>query len=77
MAVCPFYRIDRIQVERRKKARDEKASVMTDVPAPWCAHLYSPVGKYVATRIVGGANKLRCGGDLDKCQIPPTHGPKR
>jgi hypothetical protein len=75
MAVCPFYRVQQIVIERRRKRRDEDA-VKAPRPAPWCAHLYSPVTKYVATVIVGGSNKLRCGGDLDKCQVPPTRRPK-
>jgi len=37
--------------------------------AAWCAHLYSPVSKYVATTIAGGADKLQCHGDLAKCQV--------
>jgi hypothetical protein len=78
MAACPFYRTDRIFVERRRKQRHADPVASTpEIAAPWCAHLYSPVSKYVATRIVGGANKLRCGGDLGSCEIPLALRPKR
>ena len=73
---CPFYRIDKVIVERRRIIRDGVGSQPPALPAPWCAHLYSPVSKYVATHIVGGANQLRCGGDLDKCHIPLVLAPK-
>jgi hypothetical protein len=76
MAKCPFYRADKIVVERRHRPRDGQPQSTPAVTAPWCAHLYSPVSKFVATRIVGGANKLRCGGELDRCDIPPARRPK-
>jgi hypothetical protein len=77
MAVCPFFRVECIKIERRKKPREGTPAPMTGtVPAPWCAHLYSPVSKYLATRVVGGADKLRCGGDLEKCHIPVKQRPK-
>ena len=73
MPVCPFYRLEQTFVERRKFRR----SGLQETPgAPWCAHLYSTVGKYVATRIVGGAERLRCEGDLNRCQIPPRRRPR-
>jgi hypothetical protein len=75
MAVCPFYRLDRAIVERRRQRRSEHAQPRP-VPAAWCAHLYSPVSKYLATRIAGGADQLRCGGDLTKCQVRPLFRPK-
>lgn len=34
----------------------------------WCTHKHSPVP---AAWVVGGANMLRCDGDLEKCQVPP------
>jgi hypothetical protein len=75
MAVCPFYRLDRTVIERRRQRRNAHAEP-PPVSAPWCAHLYSPVSKFVAMRIVGGAYKLRCAGDLAKCQVSPSLRPK-
>jgi hypothetical protein len=75
---CPFYRVDKVVVERRRSLRDGlPAAEPPELPAPWCAHLHSPVSKFLATRIVGGADKLHCGGDLQCCDIPLTRGPKR
>ena len=75
MPVCPFYRLEQTFVERRKSRRSGTGEPAKD-RAPWCAHLYSTVGKYVATRIVGGAERLRCEGDLNRCQIPPRRRPR-
>jgi hypothetical protein len=72
---CPFYRLDKASVERRKQRRAGSLQPPS-LAAPWCAHLFSPVSKYVATRIVGGTEKLRCGGDLAKCQVSPSLRPK-
>jgi hypothetical protein len=76
MATCPFYRVDATQVERRKSPRDDSRANLPAARAPWCAHLHSPVTKYVATVVAGGYRRLRCGGDLGNCQIQPTRRPK-
>jgi len=34
----------------------------------WCEHPNSPCD-YDDTRLVGGSNRLKCGGDLTKCPI--------
>jgi hypothetical protein len=75
MSLCPFYRRDAASVERRRQRRVNQ-SPPPNITAAWCAHLYSPVSKYVATRIAGGADKLRCSGDLTKCQVRESLRPK-
>jgi hypothetical protein len=75
MSLCPFYRRDRVFVERRRHRRANE-SLPPELAAAWCAHLYSPVSKYVATRIAGGADKLQCTGDLTKCQVREAVRPK-
>ena len=75
MARCPFFRAEIIFVERRRAHRIHMSQTPA-VSAPWCAHLYSPVSRFLATNVVGGANKLRCGGELEKCHIPPQRRPK-
>ena len=75
MSVCPFYRHDRVCVERRRQRRAIQARP-PEVTAAWCAHLYSPVSKYMATRIAGGTDKLQCSGDLAKCQVREAVRPK-
>jgi hypothetical protein len=74
--MCPFYRTSPVTVERRRKARESGAAQPPVTAAPWCAHLYSPVTKYIATVIVGGADKLRCSGNLARCQIQASVRPK-
>ena len=37
-------------------------------PFPWCSHEHSPVSMRIATGSVG-EHKLKCGGDLAKCQV--------
>lgn len=69
---CPFYRIDQSLVERRKSRRDGQS---LSIPAPWCAHLHSPVTQYLATQVVGG-NKLPCKGELVRCAIGVELRPK-
>ena len=76
MATCPFYRVDAAWVERRKSPRDDSDTKAPAARAPWCAHLHTPVTKYVATVVAGGHRRLRCGGDLAKCQIQPTRRPR-
>jgi hypothetical protein len=76
MATCPFYRVDAISTERRKSPRDDSLAKAPVLPAPWCAHLHSPVTKYVATVVAGGHRRLKCGGELANCQIQPTRRPR-
>ena len=76
MATCPFYRVDATSAERRKSPRDDSAAKEPTLSAPWCAHLHSPVTKYVATIVAGGHRRLKCGGELGNCQIQPTRRPR-
>ena len=74
---CSFFREDRLLHEQR--GQEPAVALFSPVPpaAPWCAHLYSPVTKYVATKIAGGPDRLRCGGDVAKCQVLPPHRPTK
>ena len=76
MATCPFYRMDATTAERRKSPRDDSVAKAPVAPAPWCAHLHSPVTKYVAIVVAGGHRRLQCGGELANCQIQPTRRPR-
>jgi hypothetical protein len=76
MAICPFYREEMVARERRRTRREAESDRPPKTSAAWCAHLYSPVSKYVAILVVGGATRLKCGGDLDRCQVRPMHRPK-
>ena len=76
MAVCPFYRVEAVVVERRKQLRAGASLCGAARPAPWCAHLYSPVSRFAATRVVGGPDKLRCGGLIECCHVASKWRPK-
>jgi len=76
MATCPFYRMDATSAERRKSPRDDSVAKAPTVSAPWCAHLHSPVIKYVAITVAGGHLRLKCDGELTNCQIQPTRRPR-
>jgi hypothetical protein len=76
MPLCPFYREDQVAKERRQKRRTEAPGEPPVLAAPWCAHLYSPVTKYVATIVSGGHTRLRCAGELARCQVRPSRRPK-
>lgn len=41
---------------------------ITTVTLRWCEHADSPCD-YEETRLLGGAQRLKCGGDLEKCPI--------
>jgi hypothetical protein len=74
--MCPFYRTAVVTVERRRKKRDGGAARLPPMPADWCAHVYSPVTRHVATLIVGGPAKLKCAGQLEACQVLASRRPK-
>ena len=76
MATCPFYRVNATSVERRKSPRDDSVAKLPALSAPWCAHLHSPVTKYVAITVAGGYRRLLCAGELTNCQIQPTRRPR-
>jgi hypothetical protein len=74
---CSFYREDSLLHEQR--GQEPAVTMFSPLPptAPWCAHLYSPVTKYVATKIAGGPDRLCCDGDLAKCQVLLPHRPTK
>jgi hypothetical protein len=76
MPICPFYREAALSNERRKSLRIDAPGTPPRVVAPWCAHLYSPVTKYVATIVSGGHERLKCTGDLGRCQVRPSRRPR-
>ena len=62
MAKCPFY-----QIHMHRPAGEPQSALE---PVPWCSHTHSPVPIRAATDAAGGAPKLQCGGDLERCAIP-------
>ena len=70
--MCPFYRTTRVPaVERRRMPRDGRGSP-PPLDAAWCAHLFTPVTRFAATTVAGGWGKLRCNGDLGRCEVLPS-----
>jgi len=67
MCNCEFFRVETDFIESREVRADRALSGET-VKLPWCAHQQSPVTKSAAFSL-GGANLLKCGGDLSKCQV--------
>jgi hypothetical protein len=59
MSKCPFY-----QLHSQQPAEGSLH------PITWCSHTQSPVSFVIATETVGPSEKLTCGGELAKCQIP-------
>lgn len=66
---CPYYNEHR-QVLRSKRITGGRGAPLSQVViVPWCSHENSPVPRMIAISVIGGAGILRCGGDLEKCQV--------
>ncbi len=65
MSDCEYYEIETITIQRRPIGRTYRPK---SGKAPWCSHQGSQVTQDMAMG-PGGGNKLKCGGDLDKCPI--------
>ena len=65
MEICPFYKVEIKTLKSKQIKRDRSSQILR---IPWCAHEQSPIDLKDAM-IIGGAKRLKCGGDLDKCQI--------
>lgn len=74
MSDCPYFKLHQSSVQRRPIGRVYRPQVSE---VPWCSHPESSVTHDNATGVIGGGNLLRCGGDLDKCQVPGAVGPSR
>jgi hypothetical protein len=72
--MCPFYR-GAVALERRTRGR-QQTQALSLMDAPWCAHLFSPVTRYVTSVSMGSPRKLSCGGDICKCQVIASRRPK-
>ena len=67
MRQCPFYRIQPV-----RRANKPEGPFW---PVRWCSHSHSPVKLLIATETIGQIGKLKCGGDPEKCEIPPDLRP--
>lgn len=68
--MCPYYQA----IEVHPPAHDRRAQVdaaYRTVQVVWCAHAASPAPRHVALRVSNSHALLPCGGDVDKCLVPP------
>ena len=70
MSLCPYYHVHSRTHESREIFSHQQHAGVNAVRIPWCGHKHSPAEKDMVTTVVGGAGLLRCGGDLEKCQVP-------
>jgi hypothetical protein len=68
MSICQFYNLG-VQHRISKEINSNHQASLNTTKTPWCSHNDSPV-TLEQTNVIGGAFLLRCGGDLDKCQLP-------
>jgi hypothetical protein len=68
MPRCPYYKVE----SKTLRSREIHPAPPQTIYMPWCAHKHSPVSKLTATRTIGGANHLKCEGDLKKCPLTPA-----
>ena len=67
MSNCECYKIKTQYIESREVHAHGQYDPMV-VKIPYCVHEQSPV-TLNQTAVVGGANLLVCGGNLENCQI--------
>ncbi len=66
MKSCPLYGVHTYRIQ----SNEMHAQGQTTVRVPYCAHRNSPMPRHLVMKVLGAANILTCGGDLDKCQVP-------
>jgi len=68
MGLCPYFHKERRTFPSHEVLSHHQASNIQIHRITWCTHKHSPVP---SAREMGGANKLKCGGDFERCQVPP------
>ena len=66
---CSLYKVKVVQMHSREKRSDHQHGAPLTTHLPWCAHANSPAPLALVSKALGGANLLRCEGDLDRCQV--------
>src|SRR5690349_24295885 len=74
MIKCPFYQVHMHQPSGTAR-REQELAIVPHEPFPWCSHAHSVVSMLDATQSEGGQHKLRCGGDVERCQLAPEWQP--
>jgi hypothetical protein len=70
MSLCPYYHVQSRQDESSIIFSHQQHGGVNMVRIPWCGHKHSPAEKQMVGSVIGVAGILRCGGDLEKCQVP-------
>jgi hypothetical protein len=70
MDKCSLYQL-KTKFISSNELHPDRATRGECIKVPWCAHKHSPVTKK-QTSVIGGANLLKCDGDLSKCQVDPA-----
>lgn len=68
MGSCHYFHKDSRTIKSNEKHSHQQISNTSVLRIFWRTHKHSPVKD---PWVVGGAKMLRCGGDLEKCQVPP------
>lgn len=70
MSDCPYYKYLTQSIQRNPISSSRQPQKPEQNKIPWCEHpKHSQVGKVIATTVHGGANLLKCDGDLNKCPL--------
>lgn len=69
MGECEYFKEDRKENESKEIRADRSRNIIVN-KIPWCSHFHSPVTLERARSFPVVGTLLKCGGDLDKCQIP-------
>lgn len=73
MTKCPDYNPGIKHHKSTEISQHQQATYITSA-TPWCSDSNSPATRaQVAT--IGGANLLKCGGDIKNCALPPEFRP--
>lgn len=70
MGSCRYFRKDSRTIQSDEKLSHQQTPHVQVRRTFWCTHKHSPVLTATA-RTFGGGSMLKCGGDLEKCQVPP------
>lgn len=74
MQKCPYYKTERQRLESDERHSHQQTPPSRTIVYPWCGFVPSAVS-YEEAHTFGGPSKLRCGGDLETCQLPESDRP--
>lgn len=71
MSICPTYHSG-IKHTVSPEITQHRQTVLITTEAPWCTDSNSPA-TLAQVSSIGGANLLKCGGDIKNCTISANH----